>query len=340
MTDKMRARGGALDRAKSFGPAWWAVVLTAVGIGLVVAAPLLPAPWSFDPAWWQDALLGVGTSLFLFGPFYLATRGIDRHLNALTDAAEKQVEEQHRRDKVQDAKVAKVAAGLNRLEQASVQLNSRVEAEAEADRAAIDALRTDEPTREVVIRALSVAQRLGLVDLQHRPRVLVSQAEPQVYVAFEWDGEPALSETDNAYLMSLATQDVAGASFEYFLWTPDGPWQDIFAAVIADVRLRTGRGFEISHLMRGLADLLEAGLSDNERRPAIQLCPPQWMVSGRCAVTAPAPEGEWSLRTVSVEKIVSDPKYVSQVRAYPWVDPDSWDDVCYVLQSLYPPEAS
>lgn len=329
----------ATKRAKSFGPAWWTLGLTILGLLLVVASLLCPPPPFLDPEWWKDVLLGVGTSLFLFGPFFLATRGIDRHLNRMAEAAEKQIEQQGQLDRVQDAKVAKVAASLNRLEQASAQLTEQVEAEAEADRAAIAALRTEEPTREVVTKALTVAQRLGLVDYQHRPRVLATRTEPQVYVAFEWNGDPDLSEEDNAYLLSLAVQDIGGNTFEYFLWKPEMTWQAAFTPVISDVRLRTDSGFEVSHIMKGLADLFEAALSHEARRPAIQLCPPQWMVSGRCAVTTPAPDGErWPLTDMSVEKITVDQMAISSMRQKTWVDENSWDDVCYVLQSLYPPE--
>lgn len=187
-------------------------------------------------------------------------------------------------------------------------------------------------SREVVIEALERAQRLNLVSVARPPRVRISNYEV-VYlsVALSPYGPPK----DRLHLQ---VERIDGTVKKRIWWPEDKAATKILFEAQQAIRAVTGEEEVdvVEPLLYGLADLLEAAFSYPERRPAVELCPPQWMVCERAVVTSPgAPSID-----VTVDELRGNPRLRGDVTEKPWVDADSWQRACTIALLLYPEDTA
>lgn len=213
-----------------------------------------------------------------------------------------------------------------RLAETADRVTATLKAEAQADRAAFDSLRTEAPTREAVWEALERAQWLTLTVARRPPRVNVSRLS-RVYVAFAIDtGDPS----DEP--LELHVEGVGGATEDWVPWPVDREAHDVLVEVGRALYKHTGETPDTRALLAGLADLLDAALSHPDRRPAIELCPPQWMVCDWGVVTY----GSASTRGADKAKLRASSTIHSHFAEKSWVDQDSWEDAYEVAAALWP----
>ena len=304
-----------------------------IGGAALVALSLLPSPGP-DASWLRDFLMTVGSSLALFAPLYLVTRSLDTHLDRVEEETAQQVQavrtetaeglEAVREDTARQ--VDAVRADVDRrLGDVAAQVAARLAAEAEDDRAVLAALRTEAPSREGVWAALELAQGLALVTAHRPPRVMVASTAG-LYVAAELDLDDFADEP-----LQFRVEDARGTVQDWVPW-PDGQdAEDTLVDVGRAVYKHTSGPFDAAALLVGLADLLQAALSHPERRPAIELCPPQWMVCDWGVVTYDA-----RVYSVGLRKLQTSDTIFAHVASKPWVDEDSWDAAYTAAQSLFP----
>lgn len=303
--------------------------LAVVGLALI-AVSMIPGPGP-DDAWLRDVLMTVGASIALFAPFYLLTRSLDRHLDQVaTETAQQVVEARTEAQAATDELSGQVQALRThvdeRLADVADQVAARLDAEAAADTAAFDALRTAAPTREVLIDAITRAVDLGLVTMRHPPRVLVSE-HAHLYVSVEYyeddwnDREP----------LQLRVEDQSGRVYESIEWTYGSNAVDVLVDVGRAFRKHTSEPFPTAAFFTHFADLLDAANSHAERRPAIQICPPQWMVTDWGVIT-------YDRRVYGVQnrQLHESQTIDSHVAEKHWVDADSFEVATAAARSLFP----
>lgn len=105
-------------------------------------------------------------------------------------------------------------------------------------------------------------------------------------------------------------------------WPYDADDEDIMVEVGRAIYRHTSETFDLAAFLSGLADLLDAALSDPERRPAVQLCPPQWMVCDWGVVAYGDDGGTYG---VNLRTLQQSPSMSPHVADKPWVDVESWD---------------
>lgn len=316
---------------------WWqragwgqrtVALLGVLGVACV-ALSLLPAPGP-DAAWLRDFLMTVGSSLALFAPFYLLTRSLDRHLDKVAEDAEKRANqvaaEADERNAALAGEVEALRADVDRrLDAVAEQVTARLAAEAEADHAAFAALRT-KPTRETFVSAFERAQGLGLVSTNRPPRVNISRTSA-LYASVDLDLEFLAAGS-----LHIRVENLSGDVEEWVAWPEGRDAADVLVEVGRALLKHTGEVFDATAFLGGLADLLEAALSRPERRPAIELCPPQWMVC------------EWGVTTydqhnygVNLPHLQTSDTIESHVAAKAWVDEESWEAAYVAALALFPP---
>lgn len=295
--------------------------LFAAGITLV-AASLLPGT-GFDDAWSRDVLMTVGSSVALFGPFFYLTRSLNTHFDDVTERVRIESAERDaaRAQDVQDLR----DEVERRLDDVAASVKTRLDAEADADRGAFSGLRTT-TSREALVDALRRAKTLRLIGVHHHPRVRVSQVA-ELYVSFEFHEN---IDSSNTWL-TLRLENLHGSTQDQIQWTEDASEDDVLVDVGRALRGHTNEAFDPTELMCGLADLLEAALSHPERRPAVQLCPPQWMVCDRRVVPYNA-----QVVDLTADELRQRPDLHQNMTKKPWVDSDSLDEAVTTVLSLYP----
>jgi hypothetical protein len=315
---------------------WWrdagrvqrAIALLGIGGAACVALSLVPDP-GFDAGWVRDVLMTVGSSLALFAPFYLLTRSLDRHLDRVAAETAQQVENVRSEAAAAKTELVDEVQALRddvdrQLEEVVEQVKARLQAEAAADEAAFDALRTS-GSREAFVAAFERAQRLGLVSAVHPPRVSISR-HSRLYASVEFSANIFSGGTP-----LLRVETLNGSVQDWIEWNEDQSAEDVLFEVGIALRKHTGETFDPAAFLGGLADLLEAALRHPERRPAIELCPPQWMVC------------EWGVITtdsraypVALSSLQTSPTINSHVASKPWVDAESWDAAYDAACALFP----
>lgn len=325
---------------------WWrqlglghriAYGLLVSGLGLV-GSSLVPGP-GLDEAWLRDFLMTVGSSMALFAPFYLITRSLDRHLDQVATQTAKQVEgvRAETAQQVADIKSEAVRASAaladqvdalradvdRRLSDVSDRVAERLAIEAAADQEAFQSLRIDAPTRSTVWEALVRAQQLGLANDDRPPRVKISDSQ-SIYVSFQIDTDQWADEP-----LAVRIEELSGRVTDWVPWPAETDAEEILVDVGRILLKYTNEVFNPGAFFVGLADLLEVALSDPERRPVVQLCPPQWVICEWGLITY----GDTSRYTVPRDRVAEVSQHVLQK---PWVDRNSWDDAYETVQALYP----
>ncbi|MGL5824524.1 MAG: hypothetical protein ACRCYU_06775 [Nocardioides sp.] len=339
-----------VDAAAASAWRWWRRAgwpsrgIAALGVvGLVfVGLSLLPGS-GMDAAWLRDFLMTVGASLALFAPFYLITRSLDQHLDRVATDTVERVEEVRTdtAQKVEKIRRENTASTTNLTEQVEAlrldvdrrlgdlneRVTSRLAAEAAADRAAFASLRTT-PTWDAFWEAFGRARQLGLVSGQRPPRVNISK-HSWLYVSVEADWADSAEWADET--LQLRVETLSGRLKERIQWSEDRDVEEILVEIGRLLSKHTGEQFDTASFVNGVADLLEASLSHPERRPAIELCPPQWMVCDWGVITYDSHHYGVKLRQLQTSATVAG--HVAEKR---WVDPDSWDNAREAALALYP----
>lgn len=320
---------GLLEKGRSARASTSLLPWAMVGAGgAFILGSLLPPPGP-NAAWVRDMLMGVGGSLFLFGPFYFVTRSIDAHLDSLAEESKRDIAAVRREVDQSERRQAEAVSGLRadvdrRLEDVAASVTARLDAESAADREAFASLRTNTPSRETLIDALKRAGELGLIDEASPPRVQVSHVVRQ-YVAFhyrqEWND------------LALRVEDARGCELESIEWNSDDDVTDVLTVVGRYLQRSSSDRFDVAALFTGLADLLEAAQRNPEARPAIQICEPQWLISGGPKPVVTVARGR--IYTVELAQLHGSPTISDHVHDKPWVDHDSWDEVQFVGSSEF-----
>lgn len=305
-----------------------AALLGLVGVASV-GASMLPGSGP-DAAWLRDFLMTVGSSIALFVLFYLVTRSLDRHLDQVAaDTAQQFEEVRSEAAETTTALTGQVEALREdvdrRLGDVVERVTARLEAEVSADRAAFASLRTMAPTRETVWDALARAHRLGLVSSLRPPRVSISR-NSRLYASFELDTNELSNER-----LQLRIESLNGVVQDWIPWLEEQDAEEVLVEVGRSLLKHTGEEFDPGGLLVGLADLLETARSHPERRPAIELCPPQWMVC------------DWGVIAcgkhyygVNLKQLQTSPTISGHVAQKTWVDADSWDAAYEAALALFP----
>lgn len=173
--------------------------------------------------------------------------------------------------------------------------------------------------------AFERAHRLGLVSAWRPPRVNISN-HSRLYVSVELDTD------DWADPLQLRIESLGGRVEDWIPWPEDQDVEEVLVEVGRALFKHTGEKFDPGALLGGLADLLEAALSHPERRPAIELCPPQWMVCEWGVIAYDA-----HIYGVNLEQLQTSPTIAAHVTTTKgWVDPDSWDAAYEAALALFP----
>ena len=301
-----------------------AVGVTVAGVAMLAGSRDLSGSASAE--WWSGALVNSGTAVLLFVPLYLLTRSLDRRVERVRAEAVEGVE-------TLTSRVASFEADVDkRLDDVARSVASRLAAERAADAEAFDAL-AERPTRTSVLRALAVGHRQGLI--ARPPRVLVNEGE-RLYVAFERGGEDEglASEEDD---LTLLLEGIGGEFLDCVVWGGDVSVEDAMFKLGRELEARShpSDGFDVAALFSGLADLLRVASSSPERRPLIQLCPPQWAVreGGVVSYGTGVP-----LYGIGVARLRHDRSWSAHMAEKSWVDMDSFDDAHLAAVSLFPKE--
>lgn len=284
----------------------------------------------------------VGASIALFVPFYLITRSLDRHLDQVAaDTAQKvegvRTDTAKRVEEIRSEAAASVGTLSNRVEalradvdrrldEVANRVTARLDAEAAADREAFASLRTNAPTREGVWEAMERALRLGLVSPRRPPRVDISQ-ESHLYVSVELDTDEWADEP-----LQLRIETLNGVVQDWIPWPQEADAEEVLVEVGRALLKHTGERFDPTAFLVGLANLLDAASSHPRRRPAIQLCPPQWMVCEWGVIPYDRHSYEVTLRELQTSTTIEN-----HVADKTWVHEESWEAANEAALALFPP---
>lgn len=332
------ARMGRWWRHASRGPR--SVALLGVAGVAFIGFSLIPGPGP-DDAWLRDFLMTVGASIALFVPFYLITRSLDRHLDQVAVDTAQQVEEVRTdtAQRVEEIRTETAASATSladqvealradvdrRLDDVADRVTARLEAEAAADRAAFDSLRTDAPTFEGLWYAMDRAHHLGLVSEWRPPRVNISQSS-HLYASVEFDPSDVANEP-----IRLRIESLDGHVEDWVPW-PDGrDAEEVLVEVGRMLLKHTGEKFDSRGFFLGLADLLDAASSHPGRRPAIEFCAPQWLVCEWGVISCGAHAYGLPLKVLQTSETVE-----SDVAEKVWVDEASWEAAYVAALALFP----
>jgi hypothetical protein len=336
-----RSRAKLITRAWT----WWrhaargprsAALLGVAGL-VILCCSLLPGE-GIDDGWARDFMMTVGSSVALFVLFYAVTRSLDTHLDKVATDTAQQVQDV--RDETAQqvegvrAQAAEASSALSgevealradvdrRIEDVFERVTARLQAEVAADAAAFAALRSPDITRGQVWDALVRALGLGLISLRRPPRVRISLQQP-IYASFEIDTDEMAEEP-----LQLRVETINGVVEDRLSWGEDMSTADSLVWVGRALRKHTGEVLAPGGLLSGLADLLETAASHSQRRPAIELCAPQWVV---CDWGVAATDRD---NTISLDRL-RNPRHAGGVAAKTWVDEESWNTAHVAALSLF-----
>jgi hypothetical protein len=310
-------------------------VFFVLGVALV-ALSVIPKPGP-DAAWVRDVLMSVGSSIALFAPFYLLTRTLDSHIEDVREQTALSVEgiraeAAQNATRLTDEMTALQQRVDERLAEFSSRVTTRLTEDAEADAAAFARLRLAAPTREAVTDAFTRASELGLVVPHRPPRVGVSDAT-DAYVSLYYNPE-AEAEAWEEPSLEFRLENIEGHTQESIPWALEQQAEDVVVQLGRALRKHTGDTFDAAAYFAGLADLLDAANTHPHRRPAVQLCPPQWLVTTEWLI--PYDETNRSSYTLLHRRLRDEGTLATHVQSKGWVDQDSLDAAVYVSQMLFP----
>lgn len=306
------------------------VVLVIAGVGFV-AASAVPGSRP-DDSWVSDVLMSVGSGVLLFGPFYFLTQVLDRHITKVEEEAVAGVEAvrvqaQERADEIAGT-VDEMKVDLERrLEDVSRDVRDRLAAESEADQNAFEQLRVT-PSHTVVGAALARAIEQGLIDYEFPPRVEIA--------ADLWLSAWAGPNVFGPGKVTLRLEGLGGEEYRPFEWVSSEDTVDVMVSVGRVVEMKSGLRLDPARFFNGLADLLQVAASHPARRPAIQLFPPQWVLTTHGAVRYDG----GSIYQIGRQQLVESQTIASHVATKTWADADAFDEAQMVAISLFADPAS
>lgn len=297
-----------------------------MGLGLI-ASSVLPDP-GIDDAWMRDLLMTVGSAVALFAPFYWFGRSLDAHLEEVEERTSRKVEQVRNEAAESTSALAdQVEALRSDLDQTisdvAAEVEARLAATAAAHEEAFAAIRVA-PTRDALWEALERADRMHLTTPRHPPRVRIEGSSPRLYVSFAIDTDGTWSEEP----LELRIEAISGRVLETVPWPDAVPAVDVLTELGERLTRHDSARLDVAALFGGLADLLETALVHHDHRPAIELCPPQWLVCD-WGVVSP----EQMSYGVNLKGLRAQHEHVS---GKPWIDFNSWDRAYEVALELFP----
>lgn len=301
------------------------VLVLAAGAGLLFYSHALTDLGSGE--WWAGVLVNVGTSIFLAVPLVYLALLLERRIERGQQRTDGRVAALTERVETFEGDVER------RLDEVTETLASRLAEERRLDADAFRVL-SETPTRARVREALIRAYELDLIGDRRGPRVGAFE-DADVFVRFDFSPERTVGwYREEAF--GLTVEDVTGRAVGTLDWSEDVSLDDVFAEAGRFVQRGTSRGkdLDLTFVLRGLREALEVALSTQDRRPVLQLCPPQWAVTehgiasygdGRAAYTA-----GWDYLNAGRASI--------DLHAKGWVDRDSLDDALMAAAHLRPPD--
>lgn len=297
-------------------------IVLVCGIGLTVTlAPLLLSS-IIDPAFGDAKALGstilinVGTTLLLTGVLFVLERGFLKRV----------------RETASEEAAAAVEPLTTRVETFELQLSdlseevaARLAAEEQRDHTAYGSLR-ETPSLEAVREAFVRAIDGGLLSTTRPPRVLVAPGHSR-YVSIDIPARNLFGHHE----VVLRLETIAGVVEAEVRWTDDKTTVEVMVELSRALRGTTQETFSPEQFFTGLADLLEIADRHPEHRPAIELAPPQWIVTidGVCAYNLQYPYSVTGTRLRS-NRIALD------IGAKTWADLDSFESALSAWLALYP----
>lgn len=271
--------------------------------------------------WWFNVLISVGSAILLVVPLFVFTRVLDQHIS------EVRTETTTRVDALRDRVSSFEDEIERRLDDVARSVSAQLAEESDSDLKAFDALATT-PSREGLEDALRRARELDLLDEGAPPRVRVSDSEWS-YVVVDLGPFPGYSKE----ITCFHVEDLHGDESAEIPWAPERSMDEIMVRIGRAVQARSGRpNFDVAVFFRGLRDILKVAYNSPERRPIVELCPPQWAVTDRGIVTY----GDAPLYRAPLQKLRDDPHFSQHVRRKPWVDAESFERAEMAVRELFP----
>jgi hypothetical protein len=302
----------------------WVIVCLAVlgGMGMLSGALALTGlPWE---EWAASVLISGGAAVVLVVPFYVLTKGLDRHIEQVRVQAASNVEALTERVAAFEGDVER------RLEDVVQTVTSRLEDERAQDRRAFEAL-AETPSRAAFEEAMRRAMDRGLVSPHHGPRVCVSE-NWDVFVRIDYETEHEDSWTYDRETVEFVVEDAGGEEVQVVPWPEGQPVDDVMVALgRALERVAAGGEFAVGVFLRGLAETLHVAASSPRRRPIIQPCPPQWAILDWGVVSY----GSSPFYSLTLGQLRSR-TIQSHMASKSWVDADCFEDAMSIALALNP----
>jgi hypothetical protein len=297
---------------KWISPTAWGFGAVGVGASLILASFTFVAAGQEDD-WRANALLTIGAAVLLIAPIAIVSSKLTSKITQVRDEVIDDVEE--------------FKGEIDRtLDDIAHAVAEQLQTDRDAHQAAFQWLR-ESPTRAVTLEAIERARALGVIDDRTRhPRVPITEDGP-LYLAF-WGQKVALESptgpTRPGEVVALEVERADGALVERLTWGERESTTGIMVRVGHIVEQTTGeKDVNVEGIFNGLADLLDVGNSHPKRRPAIELCPPQWVVTTR-GITRYG-DGRPPI-DFSVQRLRDDQELTGWIQSRQWADIESFEE--------------
>jgi hypothetical protein len=294
------------------------VLLSLVAAGMLLVSWLLSS--SSDSEWIAGLLVNVGSAILLFVPLYVLSKRLDAHISDVRREAVRGVEALTDRVSGIEEQVDR------RLEEVATAFAERVQRERDADAAAFNAV-AETPSKATLQAAVQRAIPLGLL-CDEGPRVRVGDRS-ETYVRLH----PILDymRPTKPPLISLWLESIEGKVHSQHPWSGDEPLEDLLVPMNTILRRMTQEELAVEPIFSGILDALLVARTATERRPIVELCPPQWAVTPRGLVTY----GSAPLYVASHDRLHTEPHFAEHIREKFWVDAESFDSAYGVSLSRF-----
>jgi hypothetical protein len=324
---------------------------TAAGLAMLVVSFRLARPGAGASATWLSGLLvNVASAVLLLVPLVLVTFRLERDIESVREETVATV------DQVRAETVSSVEALTERVSSFEGDVERRLEdlvssvsawlkEERDRDAAIRQTLREKEVTWQGLLETLDRATDQGLISPSrsgrwqdpwapaspsHPPRVAAGSNPWGTYVSVRAGGDPEASRRQ----LYFDVETFEGKTIQAVEWARDEPLSEAMVRVGRIAEGASGEQFEPGQLFTGLSELLEVASSAPERRPIVQLCPPQWAVTTRGVV----PYGRKDVRVWSHEHIRSNSRIEQDMASKPWLEEESFSLAHAVSRLLFPEE--
>jgi hypothetical protein len=308
---------------KMSGKGWMALALMG-GIGLATVSYNYA---EVSEQWLSDLLLGIGTSVVLFVPLYIIGRRLDRHLDQVQRETATAIEN------VRQETQAGVDALTQRVDDLASSVSERLRAESARDVEIFTGI-AQNLSREELRVALNRARELGIVSGSRKPRVLVSRAH-SLFLSVGVVGPP---EQGANQWVGVDLEGLDGRKLEAELrWGQNESPTDFMVRVGRALAAHdASQRFDPQLFAERLSETLLVGLSHEERRPIVEICPPQWAVVSAPQGGAIVTYGRAPLVDATSAEFMQRPDLLAHLHSKTWVNASSLDTAYLSLMNLFP----